>query len=220
MNGKLARALVRLYPRGWRKRYGAEFEALLEVGAGGFGTVLDVVGSALVERVLPTMGGEMMAGHSRLETWSQRAPWAVFVIAPAGLFAASYGFALFILWSGWRMFLPNEERPFVVVHGWAVAYFGFGRILYFCAPFILCLAIAWMAARPGMKAIWPTVGMTLIALLGGAAQVRVSRPSVSEPGHVGMGLTLWHPAFSAAVLLISVLVYALLRLRRTRTLAA
>ena len=217
MNPRLARALVRLYPRAWRERYGVEFGALLEDGPGGVREVLDVMGSALGERALPTIGGDKMSSSSRMKTWSLRAPWAVFVIAPLGLFAASYGFALFILWSGWRMFLPNEEIPFVVVHGWAAAYFGLGRALYFSAPFLLGLAIAWMAAWTRIKAIWPAMGMTLIALLGGLAQVRVSRVSLSEPGHVGMGLTLWHPAFSAAVLLISVLAFWLLRMRREQS---
>ena len=38
MNPKLARLLVRLYPRAWRERYGAEFAALLETGRGGVRT--------------------------------------------------------------------------------------------------------------------------------------------------------------------------------------
>jgi hypothetical protein len=41
------RALVRLYPRRWRERYGEEFELLLEASAPGPSTVLDVLGGAL-----------------------------------------------------------------------------------------------------------------------------------------------------------------------------
>jgi hypothetical protein len=77
MNRRMARALVRLYPRRWRERYGPEFEALLEEGSGRFGTVLYVMGSALGERVLPTTGGERMPGSSQMERWSMRAPWAL-----------------------------------------------------------------------------------------------------------------------------------------------
>lgn len=216
MNGKLARALVRMYPRAWRRRYGAEFEALLEEGPGGLGTVIDVMGSALGERVFPAVGGEMTVGGSRLEYWSVRAPWAVFVIAPLAVFAASYSFALFILWSGWRIFLPNEKMPFVAVDGWAVAYFSVGRVLYFCAPIVLGLAIAWMAARPGIKAIWPSVGLILLAMIGGTAQVRVSRASLDEPGHVGMQLVFGHTSYTAAVLAVSILLYLWLRTRRGR----
>jgi hypothetical protein len=56
MTPKLARLLVRLYPRPWRERYGAEFEALLQSGDGGLRAVANVVWSALHERVFPTPG--------------------------------------------------------------------------------------------------------------------------------------------------------------------
>lgn len=53
MRPGLARFLVGLYPRVWRERYGAEFEAVLEAGHGGLGTAVDVVWSALWEHVSP-----------------------------------------------------------------------------------------------------------------------------------------------------------------------
>jgi len=59
MNSRLARLLVRLYPRAWRERYGAEFTAHLESGRGGFLTSVNVIWSALGERIFPTVGGIM-----------------------------------------------------------------------------------------------------------------------------------------------------------------
>jgi hypothetical protein len=59
MNPAVARLLTRLYPRPWRERYGAEFEALLLEGHGGLGAVVDVVWSAVCERISPTRGGKM-----------------------------------------------------------------------------------------------------------------------------------------------------------------
>jgi hypothetical protein len=59
MNTALARLLTRLYPRAWRERYGEEFEALLESGSGGLRTPANVLWSAMRERILPTMGGNM-----------------------------------------------------------------------------------------------------------------------------------------------------------------
>lgn len=45
------KALVRLYPRSWRKRYGAEMEALVEDAGGRLGVGLDlVVGAAVAYR--------------------------------------------------------------------------------------------------------------------------------------------------------------------------
>lgn len=220
MNARLARVLVRLYPRGWRRRYGAEFEAMLEDAPGGIGTMIDVMGSALGERVLPTTGGEMVLGTSRIERLSLRAPWAMFWLAPVGLLAAAYGVALLLLSSGWRMFLPYERTPFVRVDGWGVAYFGVARFLYFWAPMLVGIAIAWMAARPGVRALWPVVGMLLIAWIGGAVQVQVSRPTLNEPGHVGMFLAMGRLGYAPEVLAVSVLVYVLLRVQRRREKAA
>jgi hypothetical protein len=216
MNARLARALVRLYPRGWRERYGVEFEALLEERPGGLKTAFDVLGSALGERAFPTMGEEMMAETSRLEAWSAKAPWAMFGIAPLCLLALTYFVSLFVLWSGWRMFLPSERTPFVPVNGWAVEYFFIGRVLYFFAPMLVGFFIAWMAARPGIKLLWPVVGMALVAVLGGAAQVRTKWHSGGASGHVGMALNFSHLGHAPEVLAISVLLYFLLRLRRAR----
>jgi hypothetical protein len=216
MNTRLARALVRLYPRQWRERYGAEFAALLEEGSGGLGTALDVMISALGERISPIKGGVMTAETSRLEMWTERAPWMVFGLAPLGLLAAAYGLCLFILWSGWRMLLPSEQTPFVPVDGWALFYFGAGRFLYFWAPMVVCCAIACIAARPGVKALWPMAGMALIAVIGATVHVRASRPSLSEPGHVSMALTLWRPQHAAEMLLVSAVVHGLLRMRMRR----
>jgi len=63
MKTGLARVLVGLYPRVWRERYGAEFEAVLEAEHGGLGTAVDVVWSAICEHVSP-LGGFTMDGSS------------------------------------------------------------------------------------------------------------------------------------------------------------
>ncbi len=57
MNRVVAHLLTRLYPRDWRKRYGVEFEALLQ--AGRLRTSANVVWSALREHISPTRGGNM-----------------------------------------------------------------------------------------------------------------------------------------------------------------
>jgi hypothetical protein len=51
--------VTRLYPPRWRQRYGEEFEAMLEMGPGDLGTLLDSVGSAVSEHIFPTRGGNM-----------------------------------------------------------------------------------------------------------------------------------------------------------------
>jgi hypothetical protein len=61
MSPRLARWLVRLYPRDWRERYGEEFEALLQDGSGGVRAFVNVLCAALRERVVAeaTMGVAM-----------------------------------------------------------------------------------------------------------------------------------------------------------------
>jgi hypothetical protein len=55
MTPRLARWLVRLYPRDWRERYGEEFAALLQDGSGEIRALLNVLWSALRERVVPAV---------------------------------------------------------------------------------------------------------------------------------------------------------------------
>jgi hypothetical protein len=59
MNLRRAQLLTRLYPRAWRERYGAEFEALLLDGNGGFHAGANVFWSAICEHISPTQGGKM-----------------------------------------------------------------------------------------------------------------------------------------------------------------
>ncbi len=59
MNPAYARLLICLYPRRWKDRYGAEFEALLEARRGDLAAVANVVWSALCEHTFPTLGGGM-----------------------------------------------------------------------------------------------------------------------------------------------------------------
>jgi len=177
MNPRLAHLLVRLYPRAWRERYGAEFEALLETGRGGVGTAANVVWSALGERVFPTLGGSME--QSRFQSWCVRAPWAMFGLGPVVLLAAAYFIACFILWSGWKIFMPEADTPFVRIDGLAIPYFQAGRLIYFSAPIVIGWAIGLVAARQRLKAVWPAVGWILIALIGGTAQIHASRTGVT-----------------------------------------
>jgi hypothetical protein len=201
MSPRLACLLVRLYPRAWRERYGAEFVALLESGSGGLRTpdrasartavrtAANVIWSALGERIFPTVGGNME--QSRFQSWCVRAPWAMFGLAPLVLLMAAYAVACLILWSGWKMFLPGAETPFVPIDGFAIVYFQAGRLLYFSAPILIGWAVALVAGRQRLKAFWPAVGCVVVALIGGTVQVHTSRPAgPGGAGHVSIGFNL------------------------------
>jgi hypothetical protein len=224
MNPRLAHLLVCLYPHPWRERYGAEFEALLETGRGDLRTSANVVWSALHERAFPTPGLETEQPEFR--TWCVRAPWAMFGLAPLFLLAGAYFVACSVLWSGWRIFLPGTSTPFVAIDGFAVFYFGFGRLLYYGAPILIGWGIGLFAARQRCNAIWPAVGLVLIALIGGTSQVHATGPSVpGGVGHINMALALGPSVrgvpdgliHALLILSLTVLPWIMLRLQQTRS---
>ena len=193
MNPRLAHLLVCLYPRHWRQRYGAEFEALLQTGRGDFRASANVVWSALCERIFPTPGLKME--QSQFQSWCVRAPWAMFGLAPLLLLAGAYLVACFYLWCGWTIFLPGADTPFGAqtgpIYGFENIYFQAGKFYYFGAPVLVGWAIVLMAVRQRLKAVWPTVGLILIAWMGATVQIHASRTEVSGGlGHIRMDLAL------------------------------
>ncbi|HXQ80110.1 MAG TPA: permease prefix domain 1-containing protein [Opitutaceae bacterium] len=141
-----------------------------------------------------------MIEQRQFQSWCARAPWAMFGLAPLFLLAGAYFVACLILWSGWKIFLPGTESPFVpILDGFAIFYFGVGRMLYFAAPVLIGWGIALVAARQRLSAFWPTVGLVLVALIGATAQVHASRPAVpGAVGHVSMDLALGPSAQAAS----------------------
>jgi hypothetical protein len=228
MNPRLAHLLMCLYPRPWRERYGAEFEALLQTGRGDLRTSANVVWSALHERVFPTPVLKIEQGQ--LQSWCVRAPWATFALAPLFLLAGAWFVALLILWSGWKIFLPGADSPFVPIDDLReFFYFNVGRVLYFGAPILVGWGIGLIAIRQRSKAFWPTVGLVLIALIGGMAQVQANRTAVPGGlGHISMDFTLGHSVqdishgllHAVVILSLTVLPLVIWRLQKAHSLSA
>src|SRR6266851_8559124 len=158
--------------RAGRSRADAESAALIRLGG------MDELAKAMIEQ-------------RQFQSWCARAPWAMFGLAPLFLLAAAYFVACLILWSGWKIFLPGTDTPFVRIDGFAILYFGVGWSLYSGAPILIGWAIGLIAARQRFNLVWPTVGLALIALIGGTAKVHAHRPTLpGAVGHVSMGFTL------------------------------
>ena len=227
MNPRLAHLLVRLYPRPWRERYGVEFKALLQTVRGGLRPSANVVWSALCERIVPTPG--LKIEQRQFQSWCVRWPWAMFGLAPLFLLAGAWVVALLILWSGWRLFLPGADTPFVPIYDMReFFYFNLGRSLYFGAPILVGWGIGLIAIRNRCKAFWPTVGLVLIALMGGTAQVQASRTIVPRGlGHISMDFTLGHSVqdtshgllHAVVILSLTVLPWVIWRLQRALSLS-
>jgi hypothetical protein len=192
--------------RAGRNRGDAESAALVRIGG------VDALAKAMIDQ-------------RQFQSWCVRAPWATFGLAPLFVLGGAYFVACLILWSGWRVFLPGTNTPFVRLDGFAILYFGVGKLLYFGAPILVGWGIGCVAARQRFKAVWPTVGFVLIALVGGMAHVYASRPPVpGGVGNISMGFSfepslqsgLFHPL---VILSIIVLPYLIWRLQKAHRLA-
>jgi hypothetical protein len=191
-----------------RSRADAESAALLRLGA------MDDLAKAMTEQ-------------PQFQSWCARAPWATFGLAPLLLLAGAYFIALFILWSGWQMFLPGAVTPFGhAVNGFVNWYFQAGRSIYFGAPVFVGWAIALTAARQRFSPIWPTIGLVVTAVIGCMARVHATPPAVPGGiGHVGMGFSLWPSApgsllYALVILSLTAMPYLIWRQIKARSLSA
>lgn len=58
-----------------------------------------------------------MIEKRQFQSWCLRAPWATFGVAPLCLLAGAWFVACFILWSGWKIFMPGTDTPFGATAG-------------------------------------------------------------------------------------------------------
>lgn len=160
-HGAAMRALIRLYPRAWRERYGDEFEAFLEDSGGGPATAADVVRGALDARL-------------RAGDWRPAAAWVLLALGGVAI--------------GWLNFhAADDVQP--VAGGLLILGFGFGfglhrprRAWLFAALLALAVPVseAWrdaagyhpLLARP--EPLYQTALALVPALAGagGGAAVR------------------------------------------------
>jgi hypothetical protein len=195
-----------------------------EVGAGR--TAADAESAALARLGRVDDLAKAMIEQRQLQSWFARAPWAMFGVAPILALAAAWAVALFILWSGWLIFLPGATTPLGTrVYGFANLYFQFGKAIYFFAPILVGWGVGVLAARQRLKAIWPAVGLIPIALIGGASQVSADRIAVPGGfGHIRMSFALapsvqgaypFGLVHAAILLTITALPYLIWQLQRT-----
>jgi hypothetical protein len=151
--------------------------------------------SAALQRLGTTDNlAKVMIERREFQAWSVRAPLAVFSLVPAGFLAIAWFVALLILWTGWKMFMPQADSPFDgnigPLYGIENAYFQTGRAIYFGAPVFAGWVIGMIAVRQRMKPLWPVLGAAIVALIASAAQVHASRTEVLDGiGHISMNFT-------------------------------
>ena len=154
MNPALARLLTRLYPPAWRERYGEEFEALLEMGSGGFRTCANSIWSALCEHIVPTRGGNMDPNPNSFRTILKH-PSAFLPLAMSLTALAVVGVAAIDSILRYGHGLVREPDEGAAAHLWQLLMAG-------QLPVLLFFAIKWLPRAPKQ-----TLGV--LALQAGAA---------------------------------------------------
>lgn len=135
---------------------------------------------------------DAMIGQRKFQSWSARAPWAIFGLAPLVMLAAAYLFACIYLWCGWNLFIPSADTPFGTpnsgpIYSVSNVYFQAGKYFYRWAPLLIGWGIVLVAARQRLKAAWPALASILIAWMGATAQIRAARTAVPHGlGHISM----------------------------------
>lgn len=190
--------------RAGRRRADAELAALARLGS------IDALTQAMTER-------------RHLRSWSARAPWAVFGLAPVLSLAVAYFIACCYLWLGWHLFLPGADTPFGhVAYGLENIYFQADKLYYFSAPVLVGWIIALIAARQRLRAFWPALALPVTAWIGATAQVRASQTAVhgglghitmtffSPPSYAGTPKSVFH---ALAILALTAAPYLIWRLK-------
>jgi hypothetical protein len=163
MNPRLAGWLTRLYPRRWRERYGAEFEAFLVDGSAEnhaglrvhILTTANIVRSAICEHIFPTRGGNMelepRSFSAVLKQPSAFLPLAMSIMALAMVLGtlAMYG-------------VVHEADEGTVAHLWQILMAG-------QAPVIAFFAIKWLRRAP--KQALGVLALQAVAVLASMAPV-------------------------------------------------
>jgi hypothetical protein len=94
MSARLARLALGLYPLAYRRRYGAEMEALLEDQGASPGVVADLLRGALAAHLHPEPGVVRALGRDdrlKLGIGSTLVSWAVFVVVGLALYKTTEG---------------------------------------------------------------------------------------------------------------------------------
>ena len=156
MNASIARALVRLYPRFWRQRYGDEIAALLEEQPIGFRIVFDMVRGALSQRVsAPPNGETAMSDSSGSVLYFARVPCAVIPIVLS--LAALTVVVVSLATSKWIVVHESDEGT--AAHLWQLC-------MAIQVPVLLFFALKWIRKSPkhALAVLSVQLGAALLAM--------------------------------------------------------
>jgi hypothetical protein len=161
MNSTLAHLLTRLYPRAWRDRYGAEFEALLREGRGGVGAAINVVSAAVCEHFFPIQGVTMSPDSNSFAA-VVRQPSALIPMAMSLTALALVLGSIAMSGTGPEVVVNGRPDEGTVAHLWQILMVGQLPVLAF-------FAIRWLPRAP--KPALGVLGLQATAVLSAMAPV-------------------------------------------------
>lgn len=133
-----------------------------------------------------------MISDRRFHSWTARAPWAVFLLAPL------LGYAAVVALLAVALALATSPGA---APGWFDAA---SRAARHFASLAAPLAAAWMLAftalRQRSRALWPLLGMGLTIVMAAATELRVQLPSPAQGGEVALALAAPSASRMAALL--------------------
>jgi len=153
MNRYFTRALIRLYPGGWRQRYGEEFEAMLEDQPSSFRVLSNVLSAGLAQRLEYQTKRLVLATNARdsIEPLA-RIPTA---IVPMFLSIAALGVVYVALVMAHGATVPERDEG-AEAHLWQLCMAG-------QVPLVAYFALRWIPQLP-RKALIVLVLQLLLAL--------------------------------------------------------
>jgi hypothetical protein len=136
-------------------------------------------------RALARLGGQedlvqalLRCGDFR--SWSAKAPWAVYGIAPLLGVLTIYALAL-ATFAG----ILETHRPTPGAHPVLPGWFGTAAVTLsylhnLVLPLLIGAAIAWIATRQRMPALWPSLALLIVGIVGGAGVSEVRLPKTPD----------------------------------------
>lgn len=153
MNGRLADVLTRLYPRGWRARYGEEFGEHLRGGPSGIGASANVVRWAFCEQILELRRRAMDKEAGSLSSMAKR-PGA---FVPLAMSVAALALVLLHI-ARYGVLREADEGP--TAHLWQLLMVG-------QMPIVAWFAVKWLRRAPrqalGVLALQAGAGLASLA---------------------------------------------------------
>jgi hypothetical protein len=152
--------------------------------------------SALERLGRPDDLAEAMIARSELHAWTARAPWAVFLLAPALAVAAIDVATIFGMMLLIKLFLPRAGDQTIVSapHWFALLSAAVNLFHAYGVSLLLGAGVIIVAVGQRMPPLWPIVGLIAVAVLGTINELHIQVPVAPyQHGEISFGAGISSP---------------------------